>query len=479
MLKVLVVEDEPDLCGLIVDALADDGHEVTPAKDGAAAMTAASGTTFDVVLADIRLPKVDGLTLFRWLQQHSPTTDAIVMTGDAAVTDAVAVLKEGAFDYLTKPLNIDELRVQLQRLETFRSLRRDVAAIREELARPASSREQLVGHSPGMLKLVKRMDAIAHSDAAVVIRGESGTGKELVARALHEGGPRRSAAFVAVNCAAFPDTLIEAELFGYERGAFTDATNRREGRFKAAHGGTLFLDEVAELSQAAQAKLLRVLQEGTIEPLGSNETIKVDVRIISATHRDLRAQIAAGLFREDLYYRINTLDLEIPPLRSRGGDLAVLAQHFIRRFSNPERPTAGITWRAWNALTQHPFPGNVRELMHTIQHAVLLSGGREIDFEHLPAAVRGDKSGSARARTVAMAPLSDAMKQFERDVLVRTLARFGGKKSAAAEALGISRKNLWEKLRSHGLGGNEDEAQAAGETPLPRAARPSTTASEL
>src|SRR5678815_5091931 len=184
------------------------------------------------------------------------------------------------------------------------------------------------------LRLVKRMEAIAHSDAAVVIRGESGTGKELVARALHEGGGRRSAPFIAVNCAAFPDTLIESELFGHERGAFTDATRRRDGRFKTAHGGTLFLDEVAELSQAAQAKLLRVLQEGTIEPLGSNESIKVDVRIISATHRDLKQRIADGLFREALYYRINTLDLKIPPLRSRGGDLAVLAQHFIRRFSD-------------------------------------------------------------------------------------------------------------------------------------------------
>jgi DNA-binding NtrC family response regulator len=465
MLKVLVVEDEPDLCALIAEALGDDGHDVTPAKDGAAAMTAASDAVFDVVIADIRLPKLDGLTLFRWLQKHSPTTDAIVMTGDAAVADAVAVLKEGAFDYLTKPINLDELRIQLQRLATFRSLHREVAAIREELAQPASSRAQLVGHSSGMLRLIKRMDTIAHSDAAVVIRGESGTGKELVARALHEGGERRAAPFVAVNCAAFPDTLIEAELFGYERGAFTDATTRRDGRFKAAHGGTLFLDEVAELSQAAQAKLLRVLQEGTIEPLGSNDTVKVDVRIISATHRDLRAQIAAGLFREDLYYRINTLDLEIPPLRSRDGDLAVLAQHFIRRFSNPERPTAGITWRAWNALAKHPFPGNVRELMHTIQHAVLLSAGGEIDLEHLPTAVRGDGPGVSRVRPAAMAPLGDAMKQFERDLLVRTLASFDGKKAMAAEALGISRKNLWEKLKAHGIGVLEGGAllRVAGE----------------
>jgi len=287
-----------------------------------------------------------------------------------------------------------------------------------------------------------------------------------VARALHEGSGRRAKAFVAVNCAAFPDTLIEAELFGHEKGAFTDATSRREGRFKAAHGGTLFLDEVAELSQPAQAKLLRVLQEGTIEPLGSNETVKVDVRIVSATNRDLRARIAEGLFREDLYYRINTLDIEIPPLRSRGGDLAVLVQHFIEHFSNPERPTEGITWRAWNALSTYSFPGNVRELMHTIQHAALLATGGKIDFEHLPVAIRGEAPAVMRPQAAPMAPLGTAMKQFERAFLIRALTEFDDKKGKAAEALGISRKNLWEKLKLHGICASPDggtEARPAGD----------------
>jgi len=466
MLKVLVVEDEQDLCELIAETLIDEGYDVTRAKDGAEAMAAVASSPFDVVLADMRLPKVDGLTLFRRLRAERPDTDVIVMTGNAAVADAVAVLKEGAFDYLTKPISLDELGVQLQRLATFRSLRRDVAAIRTELRAPLSSREQLVGHSPGMLRLVKRIETIAVSDAAVVIRGESGTGKELVARALHEGSGRRAKAFVAVNCAAFPDTLIEAELFGHERGAFTDATSRREGRFKAAHGGTLFLDEVGELSQPAQAKLLRVLQEGTIEPLGSNETVKVDVRIVSATNRDLRARIAEGLFREDLYYRINTLDIEIPPLRSRGGDLAVLVQHFIEHFSNPERPTEGITWRAWNALSTYSFPGNVRELMHTIQHAALLAGGGKIDYEHLPAGIRGDAAAAAPSQAPAMAPLGTALKQFERAYLIRALAESDQRKGKAADSLGISRKNLWEKLRMHGIVASSDaetEARAGSD----------------
>jgi len=456
MLKVLVVEDEQDLCEMIAETLIDEGYDVTCAKDGAEAMASASASAFDLVLADMRLPKVDGLTLFRRLREERPDTDVIVMTGNAAVADAVAVLKEGAFDYLIKPINLDELGLQLQRLAAFRSLRRDVAAVRTELREPPSSREQLVGHSPGMLRLVKRIETMAQSEAAVVITGESGTGKELVARALHDGSGRAAKPFIAVNCAAFPDTLIEAELFGYERGAFTDATARREGRFKAANGGTLFLDEVAELSQAAQAKLLRVLQEGTIEPLGSNETVKVDVRIVSATHRDLRARIADGLFREDLYYRINTLDIAIPPLRSRGGDLPLLVQHFIKRFSNPARPTEGITWRAWNALSTYSFPGNVRELMHTIQHAALLATGGKIDFEHLPVAIRGEAPPVVRPQAAPMAPLGTAMKQFERAFLIRALAEFDEKKGKVAQSLGISRKNLWEKLKMHGICASPD-----------------------
>ena len=332
MLKLLVVDDEPDICSLISDALVDEGHEVTCAADGSLALELACATPFDVVVADMRLPGLDGLALFRRLREESPATDMILITGNAAVADAVAVLKEGAFDYLTKPIRLDELVIQLNRIASFRALRRDVVEARAELKR-APVLDQLIGHSPEMLSVVKRIETVANCDAAVLILGESGTGKELVARALHAGSERRDKAFVAVNCAAFPDTLIEAELFGHERGAFTGATHRREGRFKAAHGGTLFLDEVAELSTAAQAKLLRVLQEGTVEPLGSNVSIQVDVRIISATHQNLKSRVAHGQFREDLYYRINTIDLSIPPLRARSGDLAVLARLFIRRFS--------------------------------------------------------------------------------------------------------------------------------------------------
>ena len=450
MLKLLVVDDEPDICSLISDALVDEGHEVTCAADGSLALELACATPFDVVVADMRLPGLDGLALFRRLREESPATDMILITGNAAIADAVAVLKEGAFDYLTKPIRIEELVIQLDRIASFRALRRDVVEARAELKR-APVLDQLIGHSPEMLSVVKRIETVANCDAAVLILGESGTGKELVARALHAGSERRDKAFVAVNCAAFPDTLIEAELFGHERGAFTGATHRREGRFKAAHGGTLFLDEVAELSTAAQAKLLRVLQEGTVEPLGSNVSIQVDVRIISATHQNLKSRVAGGQFREDLYYRINTIDLSIPPLRARSGDLAVLARLFIRRFSAGRSSAPEMSWQAWNAVSSYGFPGNVRELMHAMEHAVLLSRGGTIELEHLPVSIRGGRAPEVETHGTQMAPLGVALKEFERDYLLRVVSQFGGKRIQIAESLGISRKNLWEKLRTHGI----------------------------
>jgi len=455
MLRVLLVEDEPDLRELMAEALTDAGHEVVCAGDGDQALAATADATYDVVLTDLRLPRVDGLTLVRRIRERASATDVIVMTGHTNIPEAVTILKEGAFDYLIKPVQLDELAVQLSRIETFRALREDLADARAQLARTGSPEIPLIGHSPEMERLTKRLVAVAPSDASVVIRGESGTGKELVARALHEGSTRAAKAFVAVNCAAFPDTLLESELFGHERGAFTGAANRRVGRFKAADGGTLFLDEIAELSQAAQVKLLRVLQEGTIEPLGSDQTLSIDVRVVAATHRDLRKEIAEGRFREDLYYRINTIELEIPPLRERSGDLPVLVKHFVQRFSNRDNPTIGLTWRAWSTLEAHPFPGNVRELMHAVEHAVLLSGGGQIDVEHLPSGIVGAATDRAASVGGTMLPLSEATRAFERSYLLRALASCEGKKLLTAESLGISRKNLWEKLRHHGIADTE------------------------
>jgi DNA-binding NtrC family response regulator len=308
---------------------------------------------------------------------------------------------------------------------------------------------KLIGRSPLMRSLIERVETIAPANASVLVVGESGTGKELVARAVHEASTRASGPFVAVNCAAFPESLIEAELFGHERGAFTGATHRREGRFKAADGGTLLLDEVGEIPLSVQAKLLRVLQEGTVEPLGSNRQIDLDVRLICATHRNLRQMVGAGTFREDLYYRLNVLDIHVPPLRRRRADLPLLVSHFYLRFAG-EGAEPKIAPRAWAALMSHPFPGNVRELEHAIQHAVVLAIDSDIDIQHLPRDIAhaGDiiPAGAPVPR-----PLGAAMKEFEREYLLRALAEADGKRTLAAEILGISRKNLWEKLRMHGF----------------------------
>ena len=294
---------------------------------------------------------------------------------------------------------------------------------------------------------------VAQSDAPTLITGESGTGKEVVARMVHEQSSRRDKPFVAVNCGALAENLVEAELFGHERGAFTGALRKRDGRFKAADGGTLLLDEVAELPLPAQAKLLRVLQEGTVEPLGTNTPVRVDVRIISATHRNLQERIKAGLFREDLYYRINVIELQVPPLRERSSDIPLLVNHFLARMTPAGAASPMISPPAWAALSQYPFPGNVRELSHAIEHAMVLSGGKEIGLQHLPQGMVSSNSSEPRVEAELPAnndirPLQAAVRDFEHAYLLRALRATEGKRARTAELLGISRKTLWEKLRS-------------------------------
>ena len=356
MLDILLVDDEPDFRAVVGDALRDAGHRVTLAANGAEGLSLISANVFDVMLCDIRLPRIDGLTLFRRVRQESPSTDVILITAHAAVADAVAALKEGAYDYITKPFDIDEIILQMERIAAQRALKRELEQARAELSQRKGTNggRAIIGRSPPMLRLSDRVETIAQSDAPVLITGESGTGKELIARTLHERSARNPKPFIAVNCAAFPETLLEAELFGHERGAFTGAVKRRDGRFKAADGGTLLLDEIAEVPLPAQAKLLRVLQEGTVEPLGTNEVTRVDVRIISATHRNLRERIREGRFREDLYYRLNVLDIEIPPLRERRGDLPLLLQYFLNKFTPPGKAPSTVSPRAWAVLSSVP-----------------------------------------------------------------------------------------------------------------------------
>jgi two-component system, NtrC family, response regulator AtoC len=451
MLDILLVDDEQGLRNLLEEPLVERGHHVETADDGAAGAACVKRRRFDVVICDVRLPQLDGLSLFRKIRKEAPGTDVILMTAYSEVSQAVSALKEGAYAYLTKPFDMDELLLQVRRIDEVRSLRRELDTARTTVGdRPSSS--ILVGQVPAMRRLQEMVKMVAQSDAPTLITGENGTGKEVVARMVHEQSARHEKPFVAVNCGALAENLVEAELFGHERGAFTGALRKRDGRFKAADGGTLLLEEVAELPLPAQAKLLRVMQEGTVEPLGTNTPVRVDVRIISATHRNLQERIRAGLFREDLFYRINVIELQVPPLRERLGDLPLLVNHFLARMTPAGAASPILSPAAWAALSQYTFPGNVRELSHAIEHAMVLSGGKEIGVQHLPQGMV--HSNGAEPQDVALPtnddirPLQAAVRDFEHAYLLRALRATAGKRARTAELLGISRKTLWEKLRS-------------------------------
>ncbi len=458
-LRVLLVEDEPELRTALAETIQAAGHLVETAADGAQGLDRVGSSVFDVVITDVNLPKIDGLTLFRRLRKESPSTSTILITAYGEIAQAVTALREGAYHYLSKPFDADELLVHLGHIAARRALEGELEQARATLAERAPH-TLLIGQSPAIRRALDKVDAVAGSDAPALIVGESGTGKELVARMIHDRSARRGRPYVAVNCGALTETLMEAELFGHERGAFTGAERKREGRFKAADGGTIFLDEVAELPLSAQAKLLRVLQEGTFEPLGSNTTIKVDVRIVSATHRNLRERVKKNQFREDLLYRINVIEIVLPALRERAGDLTLLVRHFLDRFTLEGRPTPSISTEAWAAISRHPFPGNVRELSHAIQHAVVLAGRQEITPEHLPASLTAPLSGAVPAGVPLAAGgspseirvLATVVREFEKAYLEAVIGSIGlHNLRLAAQHLGLTPKMLRDKLRAHGL----------------------------
>ncbi len=448
MLDILLVDDEPEIRLPLGEALREIGHRVALAADGDEAMRCLERQTFNLVLSDIRLPKGDGFTILRRVRDQQPNTDVILMTAYGTIQEAVTAVRETAIEYLTKPFELPEVLAMVGRIDERWRLMHDLAAARAELAARQTG-HMIEGSSPAIVQLRERIAAIAASSAAVLLTGESGTGKELAARMIHAASDRRDAPFVAVNCAAVPAALMEAELFGHERGAFTGAVKRRDGRFKAADGGTLFLDEIGEMPLDVQAKLLRVLQEGSFEPIGTNTSVKVDVRLVSASNRTLKGPAGEGAFRQDLYYRIKVFDLHLPPLRDRLSDLPILVEQFLREFTAAAGETPPcLAPAAWAALQGYNYPGNVRELRHAIQHATILARGQEIRVHHLPSEFRGGTSALASER---VEPLASVMAQFERDYIARTLQLADGERRKAAEMLGISRKNLWEKMSKHGL----------------------------
>jgi two-component system, NtrC family, response regulator AtoC len=459
-MRILLVDDERELREGLADLLSEEGHAIVQAGDGGEAL-ASLDDTIDLIICDVRLPDLDGAAVLQGARQRAPLGDFIMMTAFGDVNDAVSALKLGAATYLVKPLDVDELLHHVRSIAADRALRGELIEARRQLARRGAP-TRLIGTSAQMRKVAARIDALAPSESSVLITGETGTGKELAALEIHDRSLRAGKPFVAVNCGAFPATLIEAELFGYDRGAFTGAEKAREGRFRVADGGTLFLDEIGELPLPAQAKLLRVLQEGTVEPLGTDKPVQVDVRLISATHRDLRQRISEGLFREDLFYRVNVLDVSLPALREREGDREVLIRYFLReaakRRGGDSAMVSTLSPEAYDALMSYPFPGNVRELAHAIEHASVLSGGGEIDRDHLPVVIAeaprlrpqcGVPAVGHRYTLTALKPLAVAIREFEKEHLRTALAATGGKRIQAAKVLGISRKCLWEKLRTH------------------------------
>ena len=448
---LLFVDDETELRTLMAERLREGGFEVTEADSGEAALELLDQFAFDILIADLRLPGIDGAAVVEAAVGRYPGIVALVITGYGTVRDAVDAIKRGAADFIAKPFQFDELIHHLQKSLEQSRLSSENAYLRSQL----EERHQfggILGRSRPMQALFQMLDTVARSSSTILVTGETGTGKEVVARAIHHNSPRRANRFVALNCSAIPETLLEAELFGHVRGAFTGAVGTRQGRFEQAHKGTLFLDEVGTMSAALQTKVLRALQEREFERVGDNQTIKVDVRVIAATNSDLLGMVAEGTFREDLYYRLNVIPLDLPPLRERRDDIPILVTHFLNKFA-PDL-VIHVTQGAMRTLMAYHWPGNVRQLENAVERAIALGGGREeIDIADLPPEVQTEQQ-SEPAPSVDLPEegldLPAHLAAVERDLLRRALDRTGGNRNKAADLLRIKRTTLVEKLRRIG-----------------------------
>ncbi len=445
--KVLVVEDDERIRSLFEDALASLGYQVTTASTGAEAIELIQGRLFDTVLCDIRMPEMDGLEILREIKRQDPSVEVVMVTGYPAVNTAVEALKLGAYDYLAKPVRLEELQHLMARLTERRLLRREVSSLRSRLGAELPQRE-LVGVSAEMERVRELVGKLASSESPVLIEGESGTGKDLAAAAIHRGSARARGPFIPVNCGAVPPDLLESEFFGHVRGAFSGAVADHVGLFRSAHGGTLFLDEVAELPPPLQVKLLRVLEEKEIRPVGSARTYPVDVRIIAATNRPLEQAIKDGTLRQDLFYRLNVIRIVMPPLRARRGDIPALVSHFLRQLNERlGRDVRGVAPDAMASLAAYDFPCNVRELENLLERAYALGARDEITLADLPALARG---GAARPPAGGPARLP-TLAEAERELILQALQLHGNDKDRAARALGISRRTLYRRLKSYGM----------------------------
>ena len=448
--RILVIDDEAGLRHTLRLILEDEGYSVVVAEDGEEGLRLALAESPDLVLCDIRMPRLDGLGFLERYRAGGGEALLVMMSAYGTLETAVEAMRRGAYDYISKPFNADEVLLAVRKAEERETLRREVTRLRAEVGERVGL-SGVVGRSRVFREVLELAERVAPYPSTVLITGESGTGKEAVARAIHRSSSRPDGGFVAVNCGAIPDNLLESELFGHEKGAFTGADRAREGLFAEADGGTLFLDEVGELPQALQVKLLRALQERTVRPVGGSQERPVDVRVLAATSRDLVEEVGDGRFREDLYYRINVMHLHIPPLRSRPEDVAALADHFLerhaRRLGIPARP---LSPEVLAALARYAWPGNVRELENVLERAMILSGG-EIAAEHLPAHVRSATSPFQTAPDQDDLSVKRRLPALERDLIARALERTRGNRTRAAEILELSTRALSYKIQEYGL----------------------------
>ncbi len=443
--RLLVVDDDPPSCEVVAEALRAEGYEVAAAEGGRAALALATERVFDVVVSDIRMPDLDGMALLRGLREAAPDASVILLTAFGTVEAALEAIKAGAFDYVAKPLHLDDLLLTVRRAIEQRRLVRENQRFRETL-QDRYRLGNIVGVSPRMLDVFKLIGRVAPTRSTVLITGESGTGKEIVARALHFNGPRAAGPFVTIDCAGLAETLLESELFGHIRGAFTGAVSTRRGLFESAHGGTAFLDEVGDIGPNIQAKLLRVLDLQEVKPVGSNEAIRIDVRLIAATNKDLQAQVREGRFREDLFYRLNVVSIHLPPLRERREDIPALAQHFLRKYAETNgKAISGMAPEAMARLEAYAWPGNVRELENAIERAVAVSRHPILLPDDLPVSL-GLPPGTPAETGEPAPPAFASLDTLIRQHVARVLAATGGNKKRAAEILGVDRRTLYRML---------------------------------
>ncbi len=447
--RVLIVDDEKNMRWVLGKALSAEGYEISEAADGKEALAAVAEQEPDVMVLDHRMPPPDGMEVVRKVRASGMSFPIIMLTAHGNVAQAVEAIKAGASEYLTKPFDLEELKIAIEKALQYRDLAAEVERLREEIGRQYDV-QGIVANDPRMLEVLETVQKVAPTSATVMIYGESGTGKELIARALHNLSDRANKPFISISAGALPETLLESELFGYEKGAFTGAMTAKPGRFELANGGTLFLDEIGDISPATQVKLLRVLQERRFERLGGTRSIEVDVRVVAATNRDLQQLIADGTFREDLFYRLNVVPVSLPPLRQRSSDIPLLVAHFLEKH---EAGRKKLSAEAMKALTEYQWPGNIRELENTIERIVILSHSDEIGLTELPAEIQS-KGRSAEKTTASQFLLPEEgidLEEVELDLMRQALDRTGGSAPKAARLLGLTAKTLEARMARLGL----------------------------